>query len=181
MAKLIAKSPGAGLLPVRVGSLSLTEEAHDAITCVAPFQGQEKPVSAALKDAIGAALPGVGRVTGKAGARVAWLGLGQVLVLGPPVAPPGAAVTDQSDGWACLTLEGPGSRAVLARLTPLDLRENLFKRGHAARSLLGHMTCLFLRTGVERYEMLVFRSMAATAVHELTHAMQSVAAQRSGA
>ncbi len=177
MARLIAKSPAEGLLPVVVRGLTLTEADHGRITSVAPFRGQEAAVAGALKQAIGAAWPAPGRITGRAGARAVWSGLGQVLVLGPEVAVAGAALTDQSDAWCCLALEGEGAAAALARLTPLDLRESVFKRGHAARSLLGHMSCLFLRTGAARYEMLVFRSMARTAVHELTRAMESVAAQ----
>ena len=179
MGNLIAKSPCDGLVPVEAGGLRLSEVIYEAITSVAPLKGQEAKVSKALKLAIGAVMPAPNRATGKAGARVVWSGLGQALVLGPAVAPEGAAVTDQSDAWVCLALEGAGVAAVLARLTPLDLRDSQFKRGHAARSLLGHMNCLFLRSGAARYEMLVFRSMAQTAVHELTRAMQSVTSQTS--
>lgn len=177
MGNLIAKPPCDGLLPVATGALQLSEGVYETITSVAPFKGKDALVSKALKAAIGAALPAPNRATGKADARVVWSGLGQAMVLGPAVAPAGAAVTDQTDAWACLALEGPDAAAVLARLTPLDLRDSQFKRGHAARSLLGHMNCLFLRSGVARYEMLVFRSMAQTAVHELSRAMQSVTAQ----
>ncbi len=177
MARLTATSPCAGLDLTSAGGCELSEVDYGSITSVAPFRGREREVSDALKAAIGSGLPAPNRVVGKAGARVAWSGLGQILVLGPPVAPEGAAVTDQSDAWACLALTGRGSVDVLARLTPLDLRDSRFRRGHAARSLMGHMPCLFLRPGMARYEMLVFRSMARTAVHELNRAMEDVAAQ----
>ena len=36
---------------------------------------------------------------------------------------------------------------------------------------------IFLRSGAERYDMLVFRSMTQTAIHELTEAMISIKAQ----
>lgn len=178
MTRLIAKTACDGLLPVSHGALTLSEAVPQAITSVAPYAGQEAAVSDALKQAMGAGFPAPNRSLGKAGARVVWSGIGQALVLGAPVAPKGAAVTDQSDAWACLVLEGDGAADVLARLTPLDLRDSAFKRGHAARSLLGHMTCLFVRTGAVRFEMLVFRSMAKTAVHELSRAMQSLTAQQ---
>ena len=177
MAKLIAKSSAGDALPVTIGGLTLSEEAPAAITCIAPFNGQQVAVSKALKQAIGAEFPAPNRATGKAGARVVWSGLGQAMVLGAPVQIDGAACSDQSDGWTCLSLKGVQARAVLARLTPLDLRPDIFKRGHAARSLLGHMNAIFLRSGAERYDMLVFRSMTHTAVHELTEAMTSVQAQ----
>ena len=178
MISLIAKSACEGLLPLSYGSATLTEAFSEAITSVMPLKGQDKAVSAALKDAVGAELPGPGRTTGNAGARVVWSGTGQAMVLGPRVTIAGAAVTDQSDGWACMALEGEDARAVLARLVPLDLRVGVFKSGHAARTLLGHMSCVLMRTGKDRYGLMVFRSMAKTAVHELEIAMKSVAAQR---
>ena len=66
---------------------------------------------------------------------------------------------------------------MLARLVPLDLRPASFADGAAARSLLGHMSLAIRRTGAAGFELLVFRSMAATAVHEIGAAMTSVAAQ----
>lgn len=177
MARLVARSPAEGLVPVRFGETTLSEVSYDVITSVSPFAGQETAVSAALKEQLGAAWPAPGRATRKAATRVAWAGLGEALVLGGAVDITGAACVDQSDAWAVLALEGPEAEAVLARLCPLDLREGYFKRGHTARSLLGHMSALFLRTGAERFELILFRSMAATAAHELSRAMENVAAQ----
>ena len=173
---LIAKSPCAGLLPVTIGTLTLSEVEVSAITSVAPFKGQGDTVSAALKSTIGAAFPAPNRMTGKSGARVVWTGMGQAMVLGAvPAAVPGAALTDQSDAWAHVTLQGEGARDVLARLTPLDLRPTAFKRGHAARTEVAHMSAILMRPGDTRYDIMVFRSMAKTLVHDLTEAMTSVA------
>lgn len=177
MVKLIDQSPCAGLLPIAVGSLTLSEILSGVITSVMPLKGQDKSVSEALKAAIGAGLPQPGRSTGTNGALVLWSGQGQALVLGAKVSPKGAAVTDQSDGWACMALDGAGGREVLARLMPVDLRASVFAVGHVARTLLGHMPCVLRRTGPENFEIMVFRSMARTAVHELEFAMKSVTAQ----
>lgn len=178
MTDLIAKSPCDGLLPRIIGSVTLSETVFDAITSIAPFKGQESAVSDALKTQIGAALPKPGRATGKPGSRVVWSGLGQAMVLGVAVPPiSGAAMTDQTDAWTCVALEGDRARDVLARLTPLDLRETMFKRGHAARTELAHMSAILMRTGANRYGIMVFRSMAKTLVHDLDSAMQAVAAR----
>ncbi|WP_137703102.1 sarcosine oxidase subunit gamma [Marimonas lutisalis] len=178
MTDLLAKSPCDGLLPLTIGSVTVTEIAFDAITSLAPFKGQESAVSDALKVQMGAAFPKPNRTTGKAHARAVWSGVGQALVLGPPLAPiPGAAMTDQTDAWTCVALEGDGARDVLARLTPLDLRPSVFKQGHAARTEIAHMGGVLMRTGENRYGLMVFRSMAATLVHDLEIAMQSVAAR----
>jgi sarcosine oxidase subunit gamma len=140
----------------------------------------EKKASDALKSSHGCAMPAPGRATGKDGARAIWTGLGQAFLVGPvPQAELSGTctLTDQSDAWAVLRLEGEKAIEVLARLTPLDLRPAHFKRGHTARSLLGHMTASFTRIGANSWMIMVFRSMADTAVHELTDAMQGVAAR----
>lgn len=178
MAELTSITPCAGILPLTIGSVTLTEEAPEAITSIAPLKGQTDAVSAMLKDTVGAAFPAPNKATGKAGARAVWSGQGQALVLGPSPDPiTGAAMTDQSDAWAVMTLEGAAAREVLARLVPLDLRPDAFKTGHAARTLLGHMMAVLFRTGADRYTVMVFRSMAATAVHDFKTAMEAVAAR----
>ena len=175
MANLVATSSAEGRLPAAIGPMTLSEAPFAPITWVAPFQGQSASVSAALKAATGIGLPNPGEVLAWDGVKAVWAGPGQALILGAEVAPEGAAIADQSDGWIWLILDGAGAADVLARLTPIDLREDSFGVGQAARTLLFHMTATILRTGTERYEILVFRSMAATAVHDLTTAMRHVA------
>ena len=114
MAELTAITPCAGLLSLTIGSVTLTEETPEAITSIAPLKGQTDVVSANLKDSVGAAFPAPNRATGKAGARAVWSGQGQALLLGPaPDAIPGAAMTDQSDALAVMTLEGAAAREVV--------------------------------------------------------------------
>lgn len=180
MGDLVAKSPCAGLLPLTIGSVSVTEEDAGVMTSIAARKGRQKALSQALKAAHGMAVPSPGRTTGKAGARVIWFSRGQVLLIGP--APDGslgefAALTDQSDGWAVVRLEGRGARDVLARLVPLDLRPTAFKRGHTARTELAHMMASLTRVGENAFQIMVFRSMAKTLVHDLKTAMEGVAAR----
>lgn len=178
MADLIAKTPLAGLSPFATGDLTCSEVAFAAITSVSPFKGQEAAVSEAMKAQVGAAFSAPGRTTGRAHARAVWSGRGQALVLGVALEPiKGAAMTDQTDAWACVALDGPGARDVLARLVPLDLRDGVFAQGHATRTLIGHMHAVLMRTGPDRYGIMVFRSMARTLAHELKSAMEAVAAR----
>ena len=72
----------------------------------------------------------------------------------------------------------PGLEPVLARLTPIDLRDSAFPKGATARTVIGHMTGSITRTGADTYAIMVFRSMAKTAVHELERAMRGVAARK---
>ena len=180
MAKLIAKSPCAWLLPKTIGAVDLTEVEQSHITLIAPHKGQKKAVSDALKAAVGLTFPAPNRVTG-AGARAVWCGIEQALLMGVPCPDlAGAACIDHTDAWAIVRIDGVDAAAVLARLTPIDLRVSQFKRGHTARTLIGHMTGSITRLGANAFEVMVMRSMAETLVHELSQAAQNVAARVSG-
>lgn len=180
MAELVAKSPCAGLLPLEIGAAKLTEEEAGVLTSILPYKGQDKALSEALKAAYGMAFPAPNRATGKAGARAVWFGRDLALLMGP--APDAAlaahaALSDQSDAWAAVRLEGEATEAVLARLVPVDLRASVFKRGHTVRSQVAHMAGSVTRVGEKAFLILVFRSMAATLVHDLKTAMEAVAAR----
>lgn len=180
MAELIARTPCEGLLPLTVGSVTLTQEAPGAMTSVAPLRGREAALETALQSAHGVGVPAPNRAVGKAGARMVWFGRGQAMLIGP-AADAGlsahAALTDQSDAWAVVRLEGERAEDVLARLVPIDLRRAVFKRGHTARTDLAHMSASVTRVGDRAFQVMVFRSMAATLVHDLKTAMEAVAAR----
>ncbi|SHJ39844.1 sarcosine oxidase subunit gamma [Shimia gijangensis] len=183
MVDLMAKSPCDGLLPVEHGGVSLSEIDMTVLTSVSPYKGQDKALSAALKEAHGMAFPGINRATGKEGARAIWFGQGQAMLIGPDPASSlcvHAAVTDQSDAWVLVRLEGGRAEDVLARLVPVDLRQAAFKRGHTARTQLQHMMISVTRTGDSSFLIMAFRSMAKTLVHDLETAMRGVAARHAG-
>lgn len=169
MARLIA-APAVEGLPLTIGEATLWALDPGPVTHVAPFRGAALPF----------AMPAPGRVSPWNGARLVPVGPGRALLLGI-AAPdlPGAALTDQGDGLACVALEGPAARDVLARLVPIDLREAAFPDGACARTLLGHMAVTLLRAG-EAFEVLAMRSMADTLVHEIAAAMRGVAARARG-
>lgn len=173
MASLVAKTPAQGLLPVEIGTCRLSETSYEAITWIAPYDGKADAVA----KAIGLPIPQPGRMTGDGPQKALWVGPGQALILGQPVAPDGAAHADQSSGWTVLALTGPDARDVLARVTPLDLRDSAFPETRTARTLVGHMTASLTRIAPDTYEIMVFRSMAKTAVHELERAMHGIAAR----
>ncbi len=180
MDKLKARTPCDGLLPLTIGSVTLSEEDAGAIHSVSPYKGQQKAVSDAMKTAHGMTYPAANRATGKAGARAIWFGYAHAMLMGPdPDASLSqhAATVDQSDAWAVVRLAGAGAEDVLARLVPIDLRGAHFKRGHTARTLLFHMTASVTRVGENAFQIMVFRSMAESLVHDLKRAMEGVAAR----
>jgi heterotetrameric sarcosine oxidase gamma subunit len=142
------------------------------ITLIALYPGQRVDVAG-----MGFPVPGQAILPGDAS--LVWTGRAQAFLIGAP-APElpwdAAAVTDQTDGWACLTLTGQGAEAVLARLVALDLRVSVFPPGTAARSTLNHLPMVLWRDNAG-FRMLFYRSMARTAWHELTDAMARVQAR----
>ena len=176
MPELIAKSALEGR-SLTVGGVTLAEADPGPITSIAVFPGQAKAVAKGLK-ALGLTMPAPNSFVEKRGARIVWTGRDQAFLLGAePPEMEGAAVTDQSDGWAVLALSGVAAVDVLARLVPVDLRLAAFPVGSAVRSGLNHMNAVILRTGDYAFEVMVFRSMARTAWHELETTIGMVAAR----
>jgi sarcosine oxidase subunit gamma len=184
VAELIETAATAGLLPLAAGTCRLAEAAPARITLVAPFRGRHEAASQALATALGPALPEPGQSSGEGPERVLWHGLGQFVVLGeralPETLAQSAAIVDVSDGWCVLRLTGADAEAVMARVCPLDLDPGVFRQGRTARSEITHMMAQITRRD-EGLEIMVMRSMAASAVQVLAAAMRSVAAQRAAA
>lgn len=180
MAELIATSPAKGLTPITLPDCALTEAPMIPIWSIAPYRGQAAKVAAALEKGHGLGFPAPGTTLSKGAVSIAWSGYDQAFLMG---ATPDAglaahaALTDQSDAWARLVLSGENARAVLARLVPLDLSSAAFPVGSAARSMLGHMNMVLLQEEAGVFTLMVYRSMAATAVHELSQVMRMVSAR----
>lgn len=176
MPELIAKSALEGAV-LTLGSVTLAEVEVGPIASVAVFPGGAKAVAKGLKP-LGLAMPAPNSFAEKKGARIVWTGRDQAFLVG--VACPaldGAAVTDQSDGWAVLSLSGPVVVEVLARLVPVDLRLPACPVGTALRTQVSHMNAVVLRVGDYAFEIMVFRSMARMTWHEIGAALQMVAAR----
>lgn len=171
MAKLIALTPCAQLLPIAHGDIEVSEVSPDNLVSVSPFAGQNKAVSAALKEQISSGLCAVNRRSGQ----VTWFGHGIWMVAAAVRLDGLAAVTEQPDAWAVVQIAGSGVEDVLARLVPVDLRAQVFKTNHVAKTMLGHMSVTITRTGPAKFEIMVMRSMARTLVHDLDVAMRAFA------
>tara|TARA_R110002020_G_scaffold67179_9_gene176508 strand:- start:39240 stop:39776 length:537 start_codon:yes stop_codon:yes gene_type:complete len=170
-------SPCAGLLPLTIGALTVAEADLGAITLITPFEGASRDD---MEHALGLPFPQPNQTMGDADRRMIWVGQGEALLIGQAPDPDlgrYAAVVDQSDAWAVVTLTGAGGDAALARLVPVDLRLRAFPVGATVRSLLGHMNASITRTGDNVFLIAVFRSMAATLVHDLETALAAVAAR----
>lgn len=175
MPDLIAK-PALGQAPLTHADTTLAEADWTPIFSIAPYPGPDKALDKALKP-LGLAMPAPNTWSEKGSARIVWTGRDQAFLIGaaPPADLP-AAVTDQSDAWVTLTLSGPEARATLARLVPLDLRQA--RAGQCARTGLNHMPLILIVEGPESFRLMIFRSMARSAWHELREALIRIEARR---
>ena len=171
MPELIAK-PALGAAPITLAGTTLAEAPMTQITSIAPFPGQTTGVGVAL----GLDFPAPNTVTTLDTAKLVWAGRDLAFLIGA-TAPEGlpAAVTDQSDAWVSLALQGPQAVAVLARLVSLDLRHA--KAGQCYRTGLNHLPLILIVDAPDAFTLMTFRSMARTAWHELHDATEKVAAR----
>ena len=177
MPELIAKSPLSGVWPITHGNLHLSEHLSGPVTSIAILPGQAKAVARVLRR-LDLAFPSPNTMQTAGAASIVWTGRDQAFLIGVALNEMiGAALTDQSDGWATLRLEGPIAADALMRLYPLDLRLQSFGVGTAARAPLNHMQSILMRTAPYAFDILVFRSMARTAWHEIESAMKMLGAR----
>jgi len=165
--ELIAKTALAGTPPVTHGSVTLSEAVLGPITSIAAFAAHRQAVAHRL----GRFPPPNSHAEG-----LVWTGPDQCFLIGRPAPDLAgiAAVTDQSGGWAALRVAGAGAAQALMRLIPLDL--DAMTPGQAARTPLNHMQMVLMRDD-QGFLLLVFRSMARTAWHEIETAMRALAAR----
>jgi sarcosine oxidase subunit gamma len=175
--ELIAKTALAGKTLVVAGTV-LAEVDHGVVCSIAPYPGQRDAVGDVLK-ALGFGFPAVNSFTMQGQAMIAWAGREQAFLIGVdcPDLSGLAAVTDQSGGWISLSLQGPLAVQALARYVPMDLRLSAFPVGAAARTPLYHMSMVLLRVAEDGFRLMLFRSMARTAWHEIEVALKTLAAR----
>lgn len=181
MAELMLKAQNA--LPqgeaMLMGATRIEVLAMPRLTSLMPGPGG-KALAEALRKHHGLGLPAPGaRVISDEG-ECLWFGLDQYMLIGTapsPLLAGTATLTDQSDAWVSVLLEGPLARDVLARLTPLDLRDTAMPEGATARSEIAHMLGSLTRVAPQGYRLMVFRSMAETLLHELKATLEAVAAR----
>ncbi|MES2434305.1 MAG: sarcosine oxidase subunit gamma [Pseudomonadota bacterium] len=177
MPELIAKTALAGKTLLVAGTV-LAELDHGVVSSIAPYPGQSDAVADVLKP-LGFGFPLVNSFAASGAAMIAWAGREQAFLIGADCPDLGglAAVTDQSGGWVSLSLQGPLAVQALARYVPMDLRLGAFPVGMAARTPLYHMSMLLLRVAEDGFRLMLFRSMARTAWHEIEVALKTLAAR----
>jgi sarcosine oxidase subunit gamma len=177
---LIAKYPVQDSLPISESGVTLSLTNPAFITSIAPHKGQSATLSALLKKTCKMALPATGTALQSGDNRLLWFGHNQYLLISQTQPDEAiakiAAMTDQSDSWTVLLLEGPLAADALAHHCPLDLRAAHFGIGKTARSPVAHLPSVVTPV-TSGFEIMFMQSLAITGIHHLHQAMRSVAAQ----
>lgn len=177
------------------GKTRLSEHSGVSIHSIALALSPDNAL-ASITSTLGAAWPDVGYSTSNANHTHRLLGLqkDQVFVLSNfsdvnsgehfskdastplPALHDDAYVTDQSDSWAGLVIEGPSALSALERICPIDLHPDVFKVGQVTRTSMEHLAVIILRESDERYLLLSPSSSAYSFLHAVETSLQNIQA-----
>ena len=171
---------------MRFGDSHLIEVTDLTIASVAcPLDGRAELAGAVMRS-WSAELPEPGRSTASADGEVKILGMSpdQFFVISTAAAPAGefvsravagaGYVTDQSDNWVTLRLEGPLVLPALERICPLDLDPAAFAVGSVARTVMEHLGAIIHREGRDRLLLLSASSSAHSFLHAVATSFRNV-------
>jgi methylglutamate dehydrogenase subunit D len=178
-----------GHYAIEISGTRLTEVTDRALVSIATPDGGDAALADALRAAFGAEPPEVGRSTLSTDSETRFLGLArdQIFALLPArgalAAPhlaqllggPVAYLTDQSDAWVMLRLEGTLALAALERICMLDLDAGAFPPGRVARTLMEHLGTILLREADDRFLLMSASSSARSFLHGLETSLRNVA------
>lgn len=174
--------------PKSYDGIHITAVEDRAIVSLATPHGGDDALAAATQSAYGIAPPPVGQSATSAGGDVTLLRLAQdqmfaLFVAAPdidPVATVGDALgeaaylTDQSDSWAGLRLDGPAARTALERICPLDLAASSFAPGRVARTAMEYLAVIIACEANDTYLLLSPRSSADDFLHMIETSARNV-------
>lgn len=85
-----------------------------------------------------------------------------------------AYLTDQSDSWAILELEGPSVLQALERICPVDLSATEFDTHSVARTSMEHLSVIVEKPDTDLYRLYSPRSSANSFLHAVTTSLHNI-------
>lgn len=162
----------------RFGNTSLHEVVDTSIYSIA-LALQPDAALASIRSKLGVDWPVTGQSTQNADASNRLLGLqsdqvfalvtGKASEAGLPELDESVYVTDQSDSWAGLVIDGPMSRTALERVCPIDLHPSVFPVGQVTRTTMEHLAVIILSDAENRFLLL----SPASSAHSFLHAVET--------
>lgn len=172
---------------MQFGDSHLIEVTDLAIASVACPLGGRSELAGAVRKSWSTELPDPGHSSASADRGVTILGMSpdQYFVLSTAAPMPagefvsgalaGAGyVTDQSDNWVALRIEGSLVLPALERICPLDLDPAAFAVGTVARTVMEHIGAVIHREGPEGFLLLSASSSAHSFLHAVATSFRNV-------
>jgi len=145
---------------------------------------QANVAMASIEKSLGAQWPQTGQSTLSGNGTYRLLGLqsDQVFALvasetphvGLPELKADAYITDQSDSWAGLELNGPMARRALERVCPIDLHPSVFPADQVTRTSMEHLAVIILCKAENSYLLLSPTSSAQSFLHAIETSLHNV-------
>jgi len=168
--------------------VALTEIRNVDLVQVMARRGKVGQMAKAAKARFGVAAPETPKTVDVADATLIWSGPDQFLVLSKggrhtmdslaPVLAGSASLSDQSHARALISVSGDKARAVLAKLSSIDLHPAAFPVGAAAATSIDHTSVTLWRGGDRADGQAVFNVLVfATFAESLWHTMLDSAAE----
>jgi sarcosine oxidase subunit gamma len=165
--------PVTALRGARFEGLATIEDAGPAGMITLRGDLASKEVKAAVKTALGLAVPGQREALTGEGAAALWMSPDELLLIcgydeaAQTLAALEAALKGQhflavnvSDARAVLRIEGAGAREVLAKLCPVDLAPRAFAPGMVRRTRMAQVPAAFWLDAAGVFHLICFRSVA---------------------
>jgi methylglutamate dehydrogenase subunit D len=180
--------PGKAGAIVAFAGVKLAEIRDFDLVQIFARRGQREATAKAVKKHYGVEAPAPRQAVFAKGATLIWSGPDQVMALS--ARKPGtfrpldalresfegiASLSDQSDGRCLIRMSGPQVRAMMAKLTSVDLHDNVFPIGTAATTSIDHTAVNLWRSensedGSPVFNVLAFSSFADSIWHTIVDA-----------
>jgi len=164
----------------RFGDTSLTETVDLSIYSIG-LALQPDAGLASIETSLGTKWPVTGHSTSNADSSYQVLGLqsDQVFVLSErnatlPELDESAYITDQSDSWVGLRIQGGNSLASLERICPIDLHPQVFSLGCVTRTTMEHLAVIIICEAQDSYLLLSPTSSAQSFLHAVETSIRNV-------
>lgn len=177
-------------LTMSAGQTHIREENPLSIVSLAIPNGGYAELDERLRQHFGSGLPGPGianRMANDSGDSMVLLGLqiDQCFLVSNTVWPDPVAeltthlgacayLTDQSDSWATVIIEGPRCRLALERISPLDHSAEAFPTTSVARTVMEHISVIIEHPAHEQFRLYTPRSSAQSFAHALCTSLRNV-------
>lgn len=156
------------------------------IAAIAAPGGGEDALAGAVRDAWGIELPAVGRhAAGPEGLLLLGMAPDQYFAVFPHRGAEAARVvaarlggaahvTEQSDAWVAIDIEGRLVRRALERVCPLDLHPDVFAADMAQRTVMEHLAVVIVRLGEDRFRLMSPSSSALSFLHMVETSVRNI-------